>query len=182
MRTRAIVAVMVVCTASAGCNSGFLDAIARNFTELPLQSLDETHMKVRNHHLAVEAWKLLQKGAPGEFPEDFGDGFIAGYADYLDNGGNGDPPAVPPFRYRKVRYQTVEGVEAINQWYEGWRHGSLMAKATGLRELEVIPLSAPPINAVEPDYKQMNAPSPTAQPNAAPNTEPLPLPRPIPNK
>jgi hypothetical protein len=182
MRTRGIVAAMVVCAASMGCNSGFIDAIGRNFTLLPLQSLDEYHMRCRNHRLAEEAWKMLRRGAPREFSEDFGAGFVAGYADYLNNGGNGDPPAVPPFCYRTVRYQTVEGVEAINQWYEGWKHGSLMAKATGLREIEVVQLSAPPINAIEPAWRQMNAQTSSSQPpTALPNTEPLPLPRTLPN-
>ena len=169
MRTRWILAILVVCAVSGGC-SGFVRSIERNFTELPIQAFDECRMKLRNHRRAEEAWRLLADGAHQEYSCDFADGFIAGYADYLNNGGNGDPPAVPPFCYRTVKYQTPEGVEAINQWYDGWRHGTLMAKASGLRELEVIPLSAPPINAVERNYDQ-----PIALP---PTPEQLPLPRP----
>jgi hypothetical protein len=168
---------MVVCAASAGC-SEFSRDIVRNFTITPLQSFDECRMKHRNHQRAVEAWHFLAEGSPDEYSPDFAAGFIAGYADYLDNGGNGDPPAVPPFCYRTVRYQSVEGVAAINNWYDGWRHGSLMAKASGMRELEVIQLSAPPINAVAKDYGSLNRLPANTLPT---NTQPLPLPRPLPN-
>jgi hypothetical protein len=164
---------MVVCAASVGC-SAFWHSTLRNITEFPIESLDECRMKLRNHRRAVEAWRLLAEGSPHDYSDDFADGFVAGYADYLNNGGNGAPPAVPPFRYRTVKYQTPEGVEAINQWYAGWRHGSLMAKASGMRELELIPLSAPPINAVERDYGP-----PIALP---PTPEQLPPPHPAPNK
>ncbi len=165
---------MALCAATAGC-SGFVRSIERNFTVLPLQGFDEVRMKVRNHLRAVEAWDMLEEAAPEAYSSDFADGFVAGYEDYLNNGGNGDPPAVPPFCYRTVKYQTPEGVEAINQWYAGWRHGTLMAKASGMRELEVIPLSAPPINAIERNYD-------LPPPQPLPTTEQLPPPRPTPNK
>jgi hypothetical protein len=178
MRTLGILAIMAVCATAAGC-SGFVRSIERNFTVLPLQGFDECRMKCRNHLRAVEAWDMLEESSPEHYTPDFADGFVAGYADYLDNGGNGDPPAIPPFRYRTVKYQTPDGVEAINQWYAGWRHGTLMAKASGMRELEVIPLSAPPINAVPPDN---DVPGTLSPPQPLPPPEQLPNPRPIAHK
>lgn len=150
MRTRGILLVLVMCVASAGCsNSDFLIISLQNLTLLPLERDDDICRKCRNRERADAAWRLIAKGAKHEYSRDYADGFKAGYADYLTNGGNGDPPAVPPFCYRTVHYETAQGIEAINQWYEGWKHGALMAKASGQRELEVLPLSAPPINAVE---------------------------------
>jgi hypothetical protein len=150
MRTRGILLVLAVWVAAAGCsNSDFLAISFQNLTLLPIQAGDEVRMKCRNRQRAEEAWQLISMGAKKEYSPDYAAGFKAGYADYLNIGGNGDPPAVPPFCYRTVHYQTPEGIEAINQWYEGWKHGALMAKASGLRELEIVPLSAPPINAVE---------------------------------
>lgn len=178
MRIRGMLTIMAVCAAATGC-SGFVRSIERNFTVLPLQGFDECRMRMRNHLRAVEAWDLMEESAPHAYSSDFASGFIAGYADYLDNGGNGDPPAVPPFCYRTVKYQTPEGVEAINEWYDGWRHGSLMAKASGVRDVEVIPLSAPPINVITPTYDQQVA-SPPPQPLPAP--EVLPPPHAAPNK
>ena len=134
MRTRGVLVVLAICAASTGC-SGYFRSIERNFAILPLQAGDEQRMKFRNHHRAEEAWRLLSEGSHHSFSEDFGDGFVAGYADYLNYGGHGEPPAVPPFRYRTVKYQTPDGVEAINQWYEGWRHGAVMADPAELATL-----------------------------------------------
>jgi len=180
MRTRGILAVLTICAASTGC-SGYFRSIERNFTILPLQAVEEGRLKVRNHRRAEEAWRLLTEASPNAYSCEFADGFIAGYADYLDNGGNCDPPAVPPFRYRTLKYQTPEGVAGVNQWFEGFRHGALMAKASGQRELELVPLSAPPINAVETSYDQPIALPPTPEqlpqlPKPLP-PEPLPLPK-----
>jgi hypothetical protein len=175
MRTLGILAVAAACAASAGC-SEFLHLAMLNLVETPIQSFDECRMAWRNRRRADEAWALIRGAGEHEYSSDYAAGFKAGYADYLDNGGNGDPPAVPPFRYRSVKYQSPEGVEAINGWYAGWKHGALMAKASGQREVEVIPLSAPPINAVGRDY----GPPIELPPLPPPVGEPLPPPHPLP--
>jgi hypothetical protein len=181
MRTRGLLAVLTICAASMGC-SGYFRSIERNFTILPLQGFEESRLKHRNHDLAEEAWRHVTETSPNVYSSEFGDGFVDGYADYLNQGGNCDPPAVPPFRYRTLKYQTPEGVAAINQWFEGFRQGSLMAKASGLRELQLVQLSAPPINAVEPSYNQPIALPPTPEQPPVPPRQLPPEPIPVPIK
>jgi hypothetical protein len=175
MRTLGILAVVAVCAASAGC-SEFLHLAIHNLVLTPIQSADECRMAWRNRRRAEEAWALICGGGRREYSSDYAAGFKAGYADYLDNGGNGDPPAVPPFCYRTVKYQSPEGVEAINEWYAGWKHGAMMAQASGQREVEVIPLSAPPINAVGRDYgppiELPRVPPPVPEPLPPPHVAP----------
>ena len=176
MRLKPYLALLGLCAVAPGCTP--LKNVAETMICEPAAyclGMDDFVCRCRNRQLADEAWYHFQSALPDcQYSDDFADGFVAGYADYLNNGGNGDPPAVPPFCYRTVKYQTPEGVEAINQWYAGWRHGTLMAKASGMRELEVIPLSAPPINAIERGYGP-----PIALP---PTPEQLPPPHPAPNK
>ena len=116
MRTRGILFIMAICAPPrvAPVISAAWNATLRSCLFRRLTSSDRTF---RNQRRAVEAWRLLSEGSPKECSADFGDGFIAGYADYLNYGGTGDPPAVPPYRYRTVKYQTPEGLADINQWY-----------------------------------------------------------------
>jgi hypothetical protein len=165
---------IILCTASAGCGT-FWQNTARNLTEAPIYGIDEFRITRRNHRLAREAWEQVSRDhAERPYSEDYGDGFIQGFADYLEYGRNAQPPAVPPFRYRLSCYQTPEGLRAIEDWYAGFQHGATTARASGLRELTVIPLSAPPINAVD---TRPQAPSPPSALLANPSE--LPPPRPL---
>jgi len=144
--------------------------MSRNAVELPAYACDDAKSKCLNRRRAQEAWDKVQHGfKEGVYSHDYAAGFKAGYADFLDNGGNGDPPAVPPFRYRLEPHQTPEGLRAIDDWYSGFRHGSAMARASGFRETIVIPLSAPPLNAVERDpVLHVEFPTLAAQPELLP--------------
>jgi hypothetical protein len=161
--------------ASTGCQTFYLD-IGRNVTELPIRACDDDKLILRLRHLADEAWPHYQAThAPHALSDDFERGFKAGFVSYLYRGGNGQPPATPPFPYTLLRYETVEGHRAILEWYEGYAEGATVAKASGVREQIVIPLSAPPINAVRrPDWdSDQAAPAPPA-----PAPAELPAPRP----
>ena len=149
---------LALAAGATGCSS-FLEATGRNFTELPIQSCDEIKLARRDRQRAEEAWAQVQTGFAGQcWTQDYAQGFKDGYADYLDNGGNGEPPAVAPFRYRLRPYQTPDGLRAIDEWFAGFRHGSGMARASGYREMNIVPLSSPPINAVE-RYPNTNLPA-----------------------
>ena len=74
---------------------------------------------------------------------DYRRGFVDGFADYLYAGGSGEPPVVPPWRYRKASYETPEGYAAIEDWFAGFRHGANVALASGLRNLVVLPVALP---------------------------------------
>ncbi len=173
MRRRMALAAVALGTVSAGCGTLGED-LARNVTEAPLQAADECRPSLRDRQFARAAW-LGVRGAHANQPyaPDYADGFQAGFAEYLDVGGNGQPPSVPPFRYRRARYQTPEGHQAIEEWFDGYREGAAAAQASGLREQNVIPLSAPPINAVA---AKPGAAAPPVPPETAPE---LPPPRPV---
>jgi hypothetical protein len=104
---------------------------------------------LRDCSRAKEAWREAQAACPDQsYSRDYACGFKAGFRDYLDAGGSGDPPAVPPFRYRLSDYDSPGGHQAVEDWYAGFRHGSTAARASGFRELNLVPLSAPPVDAV----------------------------------
>lgn len=169
MRRNGVLIALALAAGSAGCSS-FLEATARNLTELPVQSCDEIKLARRNRRRAEDAWAQVRESFSEQcWTPDYVAGFKDGYADYLDNGGNGEPPATPPFRYRLRPYQTPDGLRAIDEWYAGFRHGSSLALASGYRETVVIPLSSPPINAVE---RYPNANPSVAPPALVPPTVP----------
>src|SRR2546430_12335094 len=133
MRTQGILAVLAACAVSSGCYE-FLHNALRNLTETPIQALDECRMSWRNRRRAEEAWALICGGGRREYSADYAAGFKAGYADYLDNGGHGDPPAGPPFCYPTLKDQTPGGVEAVNGGVARRKAGAGVAQARRPRE------------------------------------------------
>ena len=93
---------------------------------------------------AHEFWRDYKALHPNEcFSAYFADGFLDGFVDYLDNGGNGDPPATPPPSYRKNKYLTPEGYAAIEDYFAGFRLGSRIAIDSGIRDTLVVPVLIP---------------------------------------
>jgi hypothetical protein len=169
MRRQGVLLALALVTGAAGCSS-FLAVAARNIAELPVQSCDEARLEARDRRRAEAAWERVVKDYPDQcWAKDYAKGFKAGYADYLTNGGNGEPPATPPFGYRLRPYQTPQGLRQIDEWYAGFRHGAAVGRASGYRETIVIPLSSPPINAVE---RLPNTEPPIATPTLRPPEEP----------
>jgi hypothetical protein len=169
---------LAILAGSAGCSSfggsascsTFLAATARNFTEIPIETCDEKKLEWRNRHRAERAWAEVKRSFEGHcWTKDYARGFIEGYADYLTNGGNGEPPASPPFRYWLRPYQSPDGLRAIDEWFAGFRHGAAMAQASGARATIVIPLSAVPSYAL-PRY--MDTDGQPEPPTAPPAVEP----------
>lgn len=99
----------------------------------------------RNEALAVAAWKSVMQEHPGvEFSVHYAEGFRQGFVDYLNAGGTGAPPPVPPRKYWGVRYETPEGHAAMQDWFAGFRHGAALAAQSGYREFIVLPTAIPP--------------------------------------
>ena len=136
--------------------------------------LDDLEDQARNKKLAEEAWGEFQEKHDGaEYSEDFALGFKAGYADYLYAGGLGAPPPVPPRYYWRAEFETPQGHEAIQHWFEGFRAGATVAASSGYRELVTLPSSLK-----EPEGP---SPSPVWPPGQAPAVdEVLPPPREVP--
>src|SRR5690348_180498 len=185
MRLRVCLVAIALGAAGAGCNTPafpepgcgtMYEDAARNIIESPIRGCDEAHLKLEPRKLARRAWDAYARThCDGEASSDFADGFKTGFADYLYEGPPGLPPAVPPFPYQLRRYATPEGHAAIEQWYAGFAAGADVARASGLRDNIVIPLSQPPINAVE---RRLGG-NPAAPPRADPAPAELPAPRPV---
>jgi hypothetical protein len=165
MRRQGMTMALAFVVGAAGCSS-YLTVAARNATELPIESCDELKLSWRNRRRADDAWQHVRRGFGEQgWTKDYAAGFKDGYADYLDNGGNGEPPGTAPFRYQLRPYQTPDGLRAIDDWFAGFRHGAALARVSGYRETVIIPLSSPPINAVEPN-RALDLPilTPTVEP------------------
>jgi len=125
------------------------------------------HRAVKLAEEAYAEYCVMHGGHHEESP--FQVGFIQGYADYLDNGGNGAPPTLPPANMRRKRDQDPDGHAAIEEFYLGFSAGAAQAKASGLRQYFLIPLSTP--------YGKQIAPSTPTNRNDEQPMETLPPPK-----
>ncbi len=150
----------------------------RNAVEQPIRHHDDKKfIKVIRKH-AEEAYANSCQGSVRRPCDSFRDGFVEGFIDYVEAGGTGEPPYLPPLRYRLTHYRTENGIAVIENWYAGFRQGALAARGSGLRELNYVPLPGPAIPA---DQLQMQSASPISESPAeqrSPWDQPGMLPRP----
>jgi hypothetical protein len=169
MRVRQMLSALLLCLLGPGC--AMYETITRNVVRSALDSADDRFARRRDRQLAEAAlndWRGHNRGAP--FSEDYGDGYRDGYAHTLEGGGRAVPPAVPPWRYRRPKYQTPAGYRAIEDWYAGFHDGAAAALAEGPRH----PLTLPPSGVT---LKGAPAPPRSGPTDGAVNGEELPPPR-----
>lgn len=178
MRLKSFLPLVGLSALSTGC---FLCYAARNLVEAPINVADEWCMGHRNKRLAWNAWEEVRKANPTQrYSAYYIRGFKDGFVDYLDAGGNGEPPVAPPWCYRSSKYQTPRGYLDIQEWFAGFRHGAAVARTSGYREIFVLPLAlnSQPLDfgstlyTVAPLARPPDLPAPRPVPPAA---EPLPL-------
>jgi hypothetical protein len=185
-RQWAIVGAILLCLSATGCRMAA--QITENLVFETCLFTDEVKGKVYYRMLANTAWKSYQ----GEHPDcassaDFAKGFKRGYADYLAYGGDcclSHPQ--PPLRYWKVHHETPEGRVATVAWLDGFREGATAAKASGYRELIVVPIgkSKHPIGgapSMPPLAPSLGNGTPVPGTPATPPAEELPVPHPLPD-
>ncbi|HVX14218.1 MAG TPA: hypothetical protein VHC22_23730 [Pirellulales bacterium] len=134
-----------LCPALTGCTVS--DNFMLAFLVEPTQYCDyfDAH-KSHNRHcrLAKQTWSKIQnKKSMKRFSDDYAQGFRDGFTDFLDAGGTGQPPPLPPRCYWKNRYANPQGRRAVQDWFAGFRHGAAMARASGAREYALVPMSTP---------------------------------------
>lgn len=143
MRMTLTLCLIGLCVSGPGC-SLFVNATKSVVGETS-QCMEEFSECVRNRKLANEAWATVEQAKPKHAPSnDYADGFKAGFADYLEAGGTGEPPLLPPHRYWKARYETPQGYHAIEDWFDGFRHGAAAARASGYRQWVTVPVANAP--------------------------------------
>jgi hypothetical protein len=160
----ACLAICLVLTAGC-CSTGYL--ALRTLVCEPRQYCFKID-RCRSRSLYREwAEQQLQQaaGSCAESPlaADYKAGFIDGFVDFVDSGGNGEPPPVPPRQYWNVALRSQEGKERANQWLEGFRQGARVAADGGYRDFGIIHTSL----GESPAQAKLNA---TRPPDAATQT------------
>ncbi len=184
LRRMVAVGVAALCLGGAGC------ALVRDATSLMIfqvrEASEDFGETVRNRKWAEHAWgEVLAANPQAGFSADYAQGFRDGFAHYLYWGGNGEPPALPPHRYRKLRYQTPQGYKAIEDWFAGFRHGAEVARQNGYRQWITGPSSlrahaAPPPAADAPLPPPLEPAAPPSAPPLIPLVPPTPAAAPAP--
>ena len=123
---------------------------ARNVFNEPAELYDNKKVCRQLRRDAKAVWTDICRSYPQRtFTSDFVDGFTDGYVDHLDSGGTAQPPAVPPLKYRRSRYMSVEGHASIRDYFCGFKYGCEVAAGSGQRDLITVPilLSETPVEA-----------------------------------
>jgi hypothetical protein len=189
---RALLALGVLGFAMLGVGCAMIGSGVDHVVYAAKESIEVHREYARYRRWADEAWGEAAAAAPaGPAARDYGDGFRDGFVDYLDAGGTGEPPPLPPRRYQSLGYQSPEGYEAIDAWFAGYRHGAAVARQGPYRDWITGPsaLRAPSatISQVAGEPVPPPLPPPVPVPVVPPaNAEPLPFPRkeaavPVPN-
>ena len=89
--------------------------------------LDKAFGCYRDSVWAKRACNLRYSNCDRPYASHFEAGFEAGYVD-ICNGGDGYVPATPPECYWGFDYQTPDGAQCVNSWFEGYPAGVAAAK------------------------------------------------------
>jgi hypothetical protein len=150
MRSKTVSLVLLLCPLAAGCGNLFTTGTRNLLYEANLIK-DNRFEHIHDEHLAHQAWRDVVRANPEHaYSTDYACGFKAGFVDYLYAGGSGEPPALPPKRYRRYHGMSPEGCQGLLDWFAGFRHGAAEARQSGLRRLMVVPLPPPPAHAALP--------------------------------
>lgn len=76
---------------------------------------------------AKRAYNLRYGNCNRAYADHFQAGFCAGYTE-MCNGGDGYTPALPPQEYRGYEFQSSDGMQCVNSWFEGYPEGVAAAK------------------------------------------------------
>ncbi len=131
MMSRQIIAfgcLSLLLAGSTGCSmtSGLTRKLSKS------DCIDSFMIQHRNRTMAQKAW-LCEKDrfCNRRHAKDFKQGFIAGYLEVAE-GGNGCVPAIAPSSYWGWRYQSADGQNAVNAWFEGYPMGVRAAEQDGV--------------------------------------------------
>lgn len=117
----------------------------RNLGSEPIRGNDHMIINFRIKGWAGRAWQEeISKNPEHHFSPDYEKGFLEGFRDFVECGGNGAPPAVPTLCYRLSWYKNPPGQQAIKDWYDGFARGAQVARESGYREVILVPLSSAP--------------------------------------
>lgn len=164
----------------SGCNgSTYLYYSLQNLVSAPVDYCDEWSFRWHVKQLAREAWRHVERDDATPHSAAYAQGFKKGFVDYVESNGTGDPPGAPPAHLQRAGYRTPDAHQDILDYYEGFRHGANVARASGIRERFVVPIALPPrpASGEEAATSQRGASSPSIPlPAPTPLAAPAPLP------
>ena len=161
MNVKQMLSVSLLCLAGSGCS--LFDNFIHTTVVEPLhyaRHLDETASKKHFRGFARSAFEVVRAHARADlgdyecepFSADYQLGFEDGFVDFLDAGGLGSPPTLPPRRYWKAKYQTPHGQGAVTDWFSGYERGAAAAQESGWRQLVLVPVSDSLVSTTEPHW------------------------------
>lgn len=156
--------------------------------------LHEYRFKQQSKRLADMAWQEACQGQnhPKRFHKsEYEKGFKAGFVDFLDCNGNGEPPGTLPRHLRQPILRNAEQQQEIFDWMEGFRHGARVASQEQWRSRIVVPVAVPPYGREEkfgeeiiprtgPMVRGGDPATATFEPMLTPPPSPAPVPAPPP--
>lgn len=146
----------------------------RNVTNAPLGVVADYRYRAQACALARRA--LEECAGSHAYSSPYRHGFEAGFIYQTQRDGTGEPPALPPCRYRYPVLKTPEQHQQIMDWHAGFRHGAEVSKAGRWHERILIPVDQP-TRVTPPRFSVDVIPYPPARP-AVGTAEELPPPLP----
>lgn len=110
----ATVALISVTVTQTGCN------ILRSFDQAAA-------ITYRDLVWSKRAYNLRYGNCERPYSEHFKNGFCDGYSDVCQ-GGDGYTPALPPDNYRGYEFQSADGSNCVDAWFEGYPAGVAAAR------------------------------------------------------
>jgi hypothetical protein len=165
MKVGTYLCALLVCLSGSGCQLYWL--ATQNLYEAAADSVDECAMRRRHRKLAEDAWQDVVVGNPGAaYSPAYAQGFKDGFTQTLAEGGRSIPPVVPPWSYRRTKYQTPAGYQAIEDWYAGFSHGTAAAVAWAPPFLKTLPSSGAELKGSRSPPRQSAPPGESAPDSA----------------
>lgn len=159
----------------AGCH--LAETAVHNAVNEPTMYLDEKHV---THQCRAEGQRVAKELRVRQaMSEDYEDGFVDGYADALERGGEPLPPAVPPTKYRRGRFLNADGHARIHDYFAGFQHGAGCAAESGKRQFLTVPIMLPD-KPVEQQPTVQQVPKEQCTPATGANCPPAPVSAPPP--
>lgn len=172
IRTRRL-ATLILCTLATGCQ--LASNAVHNFAYEAKLTTAELEEHCRYEKLARAAWNDVCADEHTSYSRDYAAGFKDGFVDFLQFGGTGGAPYVPPQQYWSAHYRTPDGYQAVQDWFAGFRHGVTAAQQSGYRHYATMPSAHTTEAGVSP---QMDPVMPAPLPQPAHTIEPVPPPQP----
>lgn len=163
-----------LCLLLAGCH--LVKNAAQNATYEAKLATDESKERCQYEKLAEETWASEQGAESPKFSKTYFEGFKDGFVDYLQFGGSGQPPYLPPKRFWTSHYRTPEGFQEIENWYAGFRHGVASAQRSGLRKWATLPNAYVTEQPLTVPHPPTVLPLPSVYPTMEGTTDVKPLP------